>query len=75
MTRQLPDRLLLFRDVMKLTGWSDEALRGAIREYRFPAPMHLSKRRLAWRPEVIEAHLGSLERAALANQEGGNHGS
>ena len=68
--KKLPDRLLLFRDVMRLTGWSDEALRRAIRENRFPPPMHLNKRRLAWRPEVIETHLRSLERAALANQEG-----
>jgi prophage regulatory protein len=56
----LPDRLLRTADVIAATTLSRAELHRRVRAGRFPKPVHLGERRVAWRASDIAEFIAAL---------------
>lgn len=55
-------RLIRSREVQAITGLPKSSLHNMARAGRFPAPLRLGARAVAWREEDVHAWIESLER-------------
>jgi prophage regulatory protein len=59
-----PDRLIGLPTVLDLTGVSKMTIRRMVSRGEFPAPVKVSRNRIAWREPQISAWMASLVEAA-----------
>jgi len=73
MTEQQPiaDRLVRMPGVMAATGLQRSTIYKLIQQRRFPAPVKISERAVAWRQTDISAWMANLEEAAVSGAVGG----
>jgi prophage regulatory protein len=58
-------RLLRLPEVLRITGLGRSTLYRMIAEHRFPAPVQLSKRAVAWREDEVRPWADARPRAVL----------
>lgn len=63
--QQGPHRLLRRREVERLTGMGRSTLYLAISEGRFPKPIHITNKAVAW----IEAEISAWQAARIAERD------
>lgn len=62
--------LMKLPDVMRETALCRSSIYAAISEGRFPSPVRIGKRAVAWREEDIDAWKAKLRRAGPASWDG-----
>lgn len=60
-TNYLPDRLLRTSDVLAATTLSRAELHRRVRAGRFPKPVRLGERRVAWRASDVAEFIAALD--------------
>lgn len=61
--------LLKLPDVMARTTFSEPSIYRLMKENKFPKPLKLGVRAVAWRSDEIEAFINSLQRSDVGNPE------
>lgn len=56
------DRLMRLAEVLQILGLSPATIYRQVKDGSFPAPLKISKRRVAWRESDIRNHVASRQR-------------
>ena len=63
----MSDRLVRLSEVLQIVARSESSLRRDIRHGRFPAPVKIGPRAIAWRASEIDAHIAGLQTSEASN--------
>lgn len=62
------DKLIRIPEVMEATGWSRSHIYALVAQGRFPKPLKLGLRAVAWRESEVAAWQESLPRASIGSE-------